>query len=279
MAKVVTITTMLDYTGCGGPMKINISGELTFNTGKKLQLACGSVIYIQSGGTITSGGGGGSSNLIDICGNTVWTAGMGPIVGPAIVNGSGITPLPVDLLYFNAQGVTNSARLSWATATETNNHHFDIERSSDGSSFTKIAEVDAHGTGTSLLQQNYEYTDQEPASGISYYRLRQVDRNGEFKLYPIISVNFVLDKNITFSVRPNPNSGEFTVDFSGIENNHEVQIILTDAQGKLVYSNAFYAEQDLNSVNIIPAERIGKGIYFCSLVMEEIKYTVKVLVN
>jgi hypothetical protein len=279
-ARVITVTTMLDYTGCGGPMKINVGGELTFNTGKKLQLACGSVIYVQSGGSITSGGGGGSSNLIDICGNTVWTAGMGPVSGPAVVTQSGITPLPVELIAFTASTINNIAvKLSWTTATETNNHHFDIERSFTGNQFTKIAEVPAKGDGNSLLSQCYEFVDQEPAAGICYYRLRQVDRNGASEYFPIVSVNFVREKNITFSVRPNPNKGEFTVDFSGIENNHEVQILLTDADGNIVYKHVLYAQADLNSVNIMPAERISNGVYFCSLVLEEIKYTVKVLVN
>ena len=74
--------------------------------------------------------------------------------------------------------------------------------------------------------------------------------------------------------------GEFTVDFSGIENNHEVKIILTDALGKEVYSNTVYSNSIYsNKVQIIPALNIAKGNYFCSLIFEGIKRTLIVTVN
>lgn len=278
--RTVTITTQLDYTGCGGPMAINIYGTLHFQSGKKLLLACGSMIYVQTGGQITGGGGGGNSNLIDICGSTAWNAGMGDVSGPVTLSSGGIAPMPVELLYFTAKNNNNTTvKLNWATATESNNDHFEIERSPNGNLFVPIASINASGTGNSILTQYYEYTDPKPLSGTSYYRLKQVDRNGDFEIFNIVSVNFDRNKNISFSIYPNPNAGEFNVDFSGVENNHEVIVLMQDLQGKQVYAGSFYTEQNNGTFNISPEKKIAKGAYICSIIVEGVKYSLKVMVN
>jgi hypothetical protein len=64
-----------------------------------------------------------------------------------------------------------------------------------------------------------------------------------------------------------------------VKSNQEVMIQLFDILGKEVYSNTFYAQEITNSVNIIPQEKLGKGVYFCSLIVEEVKRTVKVIIN
>jgi hypothetical protein len=188
--------------------------------------------------------------------------------------------LPVELLSFSGQLNNNKVDLKWATQTETDNKFFTIERSSDGQNFKEYMTKNSnapHGNSTTKL--DYQITDNSPLAGTSYYRLKQTDYNGKNKTFNVVTVDLVKDKHITFIVYPNPNQGEFTVDFTGLENNHEVQILLHDIAGKEVYSSSFFPQNSDASEKIIPKEKIGKGVYFCSLVIEGIKYTVKVIVQ
>lgn len=194
---------------------------------------------------------------------------------------SGWNSLPIELLSFTAKPNGEQVDLNWETSTETNNKFFTIERSADGKNFAEITTANSKAiNGNSKTALSYQTTDASPLSGTSYYRLKQTDYNGKYKYFNMVSVAFEASKNITFSVYPNPNLGEFTVDFSGIENNHEVQIALCDELGKEVYSNSVYSNSiHSNQVQIIPASKIAKGKYFCSLIFEGIKRTLVVIVN
>lgn len=84
--------------------------------------------------------------------------------------------LPVELLFFNAEPNDHEVLCTWATATEIDNDHFTVERSADGEVFTDIGEVDGAGTSQTMLA--YAFVDDAPLSGLSYYRLRQTDIDG-----------------------------------------------------------------------------------------------------
>ena len=88
-------------------------------------------------------------------------------------------------------------------------------------------------------------------------------------------------KSIQFTVYPNPNSGQFTVDFTGVENNHEVQILLCDTRtGKILYSTTFQSNSiDHNKVDIQPTERVEPGRYICALVCEGIRLNSTVIIH
>lgn len=88
------------------------------------------------------------------------------------------TILPVELISFEGVASGDNADLTWATATERNSSHFDVERSLDGVTFEKVGEVAANGTTST--EQNYSYTDAGIglATEVAYYRLKQVDLDG-----------------------------------------------------------------------------------------------------
>ena len=92
----------------------------------------------------------------------------------ALVQGS--TPLPVELLHFDARSEGAEVLCTWATATETDNDFFTVERSADGETFYGIGEVD--GAGNSQTTLAYALSDDAPLDGLSYYRLRQTDIDG-----------------------------------------------------------------------------------------------------
>ncbi|HLC83360.1 MAG TPA: T9SS type A sorting domain-containing protein, partial [Bacteroidia bacterium] len=191
------------------------------------------------------------------------------------------TPMPVELTEFYAVPENNSVVLNWVTATEKNSDRFEIEKSVDGVDFQKIGtEPSKANNGNSTSQLNYSFMDNNPSDGMSYYRLKQIDFNGAFEYHSIISVDFEVKNNIRFVVFPNPNMGEFSVDFSGIENEHEVLIEMYSMEGKVVYKNQFTSESmATNTIHIIPEEKIRSGQYIVNFYVEGIKYPVKVLVN
>lgn len=86
-------------------------------------------------------------------------------------------PLPVQWLNFTVEKTDASIQISWTTASELNNDHFEIQRSIDGIHFTTIGTLPGHGT--SSLAQQYFFADENPANGVNYYRLIQVDYDGQ----------------------------------------------------------------------------------------------------
>lgn len=96
------------------------------------------------------------------------------------------SPLPVELKEFKAALNNKTAVLKWSTASEKNNEKFLIERSNDGVEYEAIGEVSGNETSDAII--NYDFTDKTPNYGINYYRLKQVDFDGNFEYSPIISL-------------------------------------------------------------------------------------------
>ncbi|MBS1660755.1 MAG: T9SS type A sorting domain-containing protein, partial [Bacteroidetes bacterium] len=113
----------------------------------------------------------------------------------------GGTPLPVTWQSFTVKAVDKYALLQWATAMESNNDHFDIERSADGIAFTKIGRI--AGNGTTSIPQHYQFTDAAPLSSTNYYRLAQVDLDGKID-YSTIRVLQFSAQTRTMQLSPNP---------------------------------------------------------------------------
>ncbi len=114
--------------------------------------------------------------------------------------GSAQDVLPVSLASFTASKQGASVDLKWTTASEQNNAYFTVERSADGVSFSAIGKVNGAGNSSSTL--NYSYTDNNPLAGKNFYRLRQVDFDGQFDISAIVSVNLSVTSKV--SLYPNP---------------------------------------------------------------------------
>jgi len=96
--------------------------------------------------------------------------------------------LPVEMIAFDAMAMSRVVLLEWSTASERNNDHFAVEHSMDGAGFIELGRV--IGAGNSQQVVHYAYTDDRPAEGMNYYRLRQVDMDGGWKLSEIIALPF-----------------------------------------------------------------------------------------
>lgn len=111
----------------------------------------------------------------------------------------GGNPLPINLLAFDAFPLNNQVELRWSTATEINNDHFTVERSKDMITYETVGQ--RAGAGTVSQTHTYSLIDEHPLRGISYYRLRQVDFDGQETVYGPAVVEFTPRK---FSIYPNP---------------------------------------------------------------------------
>lgn len=122
------------------------------------------------------------------------------------------TPLPIELLYFKANWEDDSYRsvvLTWETSSEQENSHFEIERSIDGINFQYVKSVD--GNGTTNMNISYSTLDEDPyVEGVSYYRLKQVDVNGDYE-YSNIEVLNTPDGLNMVSLFPNPSVNDVTI--------------------------------------------------------------------
>jgi len=150
------------------------------------------------------------------------------ISGPGINSTSGNinNPLPIELLSFESQKLSEGVLLKWATATETDNNYFTIEKSNNAIDWAAIGRVD--GAGNSLQQKHYSFEDTKPYNGYNYYRLRQTDFSGNTKTSNVIAVDCSSDeKTFISSVFPNPSASN-TVNLrilSGSEGNTEITVL------------------------------------------------------
>ncbi|MCX2743511.1 T9SS type A sorting domain-containing protein [Mangrovivirga sp. M17] len=146
-----------------------------------------------------------------------------------IMVGAG-SPLPVELIYFEAIPLHSElkVKLNWATATELNNEKFIVERSLNGSSWVPVTEVGGAGNSNEILY--YSTTDNDPVTGRAYYRLMQIDFNGEFEYSQLVSVDF--HPNHHPVIFPNPAE---TNAFIRLGNDQEInRIQLISSTGSIV---------------------------------------------
>lgn len=109
-------------------------------------------------------------------------------------------PLPIELVRFRAVAEERTVRLSWATASETNNDFFTVERSRDAQQWETVQRIP--GAGTSKVMNYYETVDDGPYRGASYYRLKQTDFDLQSKHSDLVRV--VVDHETPITLHPNP---------------------------------------------------------------------------
>ncbi|MBK7855512.1 MAG: T9SS type A sorting domain-containing protein [Bacteroidetes bacterium] len=179
-------------------------------------------------------------------------------------------PLPVELISFSAQPVNNKTVLcKWSTASELNNSYFTVERSRNGKDFEAVGIV--QGNGTTNIPYHYTFEDVKPFTGLSYYRLKQTDFNGDYSYSQIENV-LITSKDLQYVVYPNPNDGNFQIKFNAVENN-ESELILTDAAGRIVLKQKLTDVSGLQSVSLLNA---ATGFYFLQIVKGDNKFIAKV---
>jgi hypothetical protein len=116
-------------------------------------------------------------------------------------------PLPVTLVSFTATARENAAELKWATSEETNSDRFEIQRSIDGKVWKVVGSLQARGE--SKVRKTYAFVDHQPEVGVSFYRLKMIDRDSSCAFSSVRSVRF--DSKLESSIYPNPVINELTL--------------------------------------------------------------------
>ncbi|MCB9304956.1 MAG: hypothetical protein H6565_00005, partial [Lewinellaceae bacterium] len=109
--------------------------------------------------------------------------------------------LPVELLEFKAVIMEEGVKLVWSTASEKDNLGYNLEHSIDARHWSAIGFVS--GNGTTTQQMNYAYMDEHPMPGVNYYRLKQMDTDGNFE-YSSVVIADVKTGGAQFDIFPNP---------------------------------------------------------------------------
>ena len=148
----------------------------------KFQLASGTwktlSVHSQTSNTITFNNQNANLSSTDVVGSIRLIRS-----GQAVARCTTQQTLPVELTSFEAVRIEGNVRLEWTTASELNNDYFEVLKSYDGEIFSIIGYVDGHGTSSEVI--DYSYTDSEPKQ--AYYRLRQLDYDGQFEYSDVVA--------------------------------------------------------------------------------------------
>lgn len=185
------------------------------------------------------------------------------------------TILPVELVSFDAEyapdyGVVD---LSWVTASERDNDRFELERSADGIQYDVVSIVPAVGNSTTETQ--YLALDEKPYAGVNYYRLKQIDMDGNSKYSEVKSVNILDDSYDLLSIFPNPTSGLTEVIFNAYTNS-EAMLEVVGHDGRQIIRSPLQATKGGNRVDLNLTEQ-ERGIYFITISTKEKQFHGKLI--
>ncbi len=212
-----------------------------------------------------------NGNTISINGTVVFqgysthvnSSTRGVVDGPASVSSSMLPPvfinmiLPVKLIEFGAKEFRGKVMLQWKTAEQENFAHFEIEKSLNGKDWLKIGIV--NGAKETYTTSVYSFTDLSPARGVSYYRLKMVDIDLQFKYSNITAANYSLQQE-QVKVYPNPASSVLYV--SNIQEEGQYYVELINRSGQVVLNRKCFPSENGISLNV---ESLQKGIYFLTI--------------
>ncbi len=146
----------------------------------------------------------------------------------------GTNPLPVELINFNALEENKKVAFRWSTASETNSDYYEIEKSTDLINYTLVSHIKAAGNSNIIL--NYESYDNYPSPKTNYYRLKEVDFNGEISYSDIRTVELSESKENIIKIFPNP--ANTTIHLNTSQENFDINTLhIYDMNGKIIEFN------------------------------------------
>ncbi len=183
----------------------------------------------------------------------------------------GNTPLPIELFQFDAELINvDEVLISWLTGSEKDNDYFTIERSQNGQDWEEIKYVQGAGNSSQVIQ--YQDWDLRPFYGVSYYRLKQTDFNGEYTYSAVKAIN---NKTLfDISVYPNPASDQITIEFGEEE---QTSFSIRNSIGTEIPVDIQY----LNGKAVVNLRGFSSGLYFVIIerdgVLQQEKFVVKAM--
>jgi hypothetical protein len=175
-------------------------------------------------------------------------------------------PLPVELNVFNAKISENRVVLNWETATEINNYGFEIQRSKEPNKedWNKISFINGHGNSNSV--KHYSYLDNNVVFGLYFYRLKQIDIDGQYEYSEVINVDLGSPADFKlFQNYPNPFNPSTIITYQISEKTDVVLSVYNDLGEKIA---VLIDEEQLPNYYSVEfnATKLISGIYFYHLV-------------
>ncbi len=195
--------------------------------------------------------------------------------------------VPVELTFFTANVSGSNVKLNWKTATEINNYGFEIQRSTENSEWQKIGFIE--GAGNSNSPKEYSFTDNIGKSGNYFYRLKQIDINGEYKYSNVVEVSVGLPTKFELKQNyPNPFNPTTTIKYSipsviarsGATRQSAgmlVQLKVYDMLGREVATLVNKEQTPGNYAVEFDASSLSSGVYFYALKAGEFTATKKMI--
>lgn len=166
--------------------------------------------------------------------------------------------VPVELTDFTAKINLKEIILNWTTSSEENNTGFEIQKSTNGKDFEGIGFV--AGNGNSLETIKYQFIDETPNLGENYYRLKQIDFDGNFEFTDIVFVHF--EKEIKVNIFPNPTSENVTIQ-GDLPTNSQIELI--NIKGQIIYQQSNFTNEQLK----IDLSDFPNGVYLLKISKEK----------
>jgi hypothetical protein len=179
--------------------------------------------------------------------------------------------LPVSFLSFTGKKSANGVALNWATASEQNNDYFEVSRSTDGNNFTFVGKVSGKGNASEV--SNYSLIDRTPSSGINFYRLKQVDKDGTSSLYKeVIPVDFGLgnDDLTAFAANGKLNIG------ASVSAATLAELEVYDLKGTKLLTDKLQLKAGKNQFSVA-ADQLQTGVFILRLKGNSFNKTVKIV--
>ncbi len=202
---------------------------------------------------------GGTNSAVDTIASTI--SGIATLTDlPSIFTmADDLNPLPVALMHFSGSKADQAANLNWATASERNSSHFEVERSYDARNFKAIGNVKSNGNSNSL--KNYSFMDADAFMNnetVVYYRLKMVDMDGSFEYSNTVTISNNAEEGTieTMNVFPNPFNNQLFIEYKSVQNE---TVELRDLSGRLVMTQSLNASDAVHQLNI--PSSLDKGIY------------------
>jgi len=169
-------------------------------------------------------------------------------------------PLPITLLSFTGQSISGKHLLRWTTATEQNSLGFQLQQSANGIQFTSINTILSKAlNGNSNSSINYQIENALPFTGVNYYRLKMMDKDGKFTYSSIVKLSKETEKELRISLWQNPVYSNASLLLEGAVGK-SIQLKLYNVTGKLMWQNISYLQGNSQQITL-PMISMAKGIY------------------
>ena len=202
-------TITVDVAGTSAIDTVEVYGELSFNNGRKIDLASTGIVLVYTGGSVKDGNGGSKFDYASGSDVTGPFAVSGPAYAKSTTGGAFILgPIPVTWLDFSLKAAGRNINIDWKTASEYHSLDFEIQTGWDGLHWTALHSTPA--AGQSSTSRSYNYVHKDAGTGAHFYRIRQSDQNGSYTYSDIRYI--LLGEPLTLVCSPNPVRDLLTVE-------------------------------------------------------------------